>query len=264
MTSTGPGDPRMSFGAAAAEYDRIRPRYPKAVFDTLFALLPEPPEVVEVGPGTGQATRDLLAGGAAVHAVEINPAMAAALRENLPTDRLAISIGDFEELDLGERSADAVFSATAYHWIAPAAQLDRPAELLRPCGILAVVDLIQVASPADRGFFAAAQPIYTRYGQGHTGPPAPLRADVDPPIRGALVADNRFGDVVTHRYDWDQNYSAADYRTLMTSYSTTQMMAEADRAGLLADMETFIDAEFDGQVTRPLVVALTTARRMLR
>ena len=252
-------DPRLSFNAAAAVYDEIRPSYPAGMFDALFALLPPQPSIVEIGPGTGQATKDLLARGAVVHAIEIGPAMAAKLSAKLPSDRLDVRVGDFEEMDIAAESADAVFSATAYHWISPRARLDRPADVLRPGGIVAIVDLVQVSSPADRGFFAAAQPIYERYGQGHSGPRAPARDDVEPAIGLALAGDPRFGDVAVRRYDWDQTYSATDYRKLMLSYSGTQMMDGGDRAGLLDDIEAFINERFDGYVTRPLVVTLTTA-----
>jgi SAM-dependent methyltransferase len=252
-------DPRLSFNAAIDVYDEIRPSYPVEMFDALFALLPPQPSILEIGPGTGQATKDLLARGAVVHAIEIGPAMAAKLRVNLPSDRLDVSVGDFEEVDIAAESTDAVFSATAYHWVSPSARLDRPAAVLRPGGIVAIVDLVQVSSPADRGFFAAAQPIYERYGQGHSGPPAPARDDVEPAIRMALTGDPRFGDVAVRRYDWDQTYSAADYRKLMLSYSGTQMMDGGDRVGLLDDIEGFINEGFDGYLTRPLVVALTTA-----
>ena len=121
------------------------------------------------------------------------------------------------------------------------------------------MDLIQVASPVDGGFFAAAQPICERYGERHTGPPAPTREDVDPAIRQRLADDGRFQQVTVRQWDWDQTYSAAGYRKLMLSYSGTQMMAEADRFGLLDDMESFIIEKFEDQVTRPLVAALTTA-----
>ena len=124
---------------------------------------------------------------------------------------------------------------------------------------MAIVDLIQVESSNDAGFFAAAQPIYERYGQGHIGPPAPTRGTVDPAIRAALEADRRFDSVVVRHYDWDQTYNASDYRNLMLSYSGTQMMEESDRAGLLDEMESFIRSDFGGVVTRPLVVTLTTA-----
>lgn len=254
-----PNDIRLSFNEAAEVYDKVRPGYPTDLFDVLFHLVPPEPQIVEVGPGTGQATKDLLARGASVHAVEIGPAMAAKLRANLPSERLHVSIGDFEALDIEPASADALFSATAYHWISPSAQTDRPARILRPGGVIAIVDVIQVDSPDDLGFFAAAQPIYERHGQGHTGPPAPARTEVDPPIRGALQADPRFEDVTLSGYDWNQIYSASEYRQLMLSYSGTQMMNEPDRLGLLEDIESLIQQDFSGAVTRPLVVTLTTA-----
>jgi trans-aconitate methyltransferase len=254
-----PEDTRLSFNEAAETYDEVRPSYPADLFDSLFDLLPLEPEIVEVGPGTGQATKDLLARGASVHAIEVGPAMAAKLRSNLPTNRLRVSIDDFEALNIATASADAVFSATAYHWITPAAQTDRPASILRPSGVIAIVDLIQVDSPSDLGFFAEAQPIYERYGEGHTGLPAPTRDFVDPAIRSTLEADGRFDHVTVRRYVWDQTYSASAYRKQMLSYSGTQMMDEDDRAGLLDDMESFIRRDFAGQITRPLVVTLTTA-----
>lgn len=253
-----PDDIRPSFDEAAGIYDEVRPSYPAELFDALFEALPPQPEIVEVGPGTGQATKDLLARGATVHAIEIGPAMAATLRANLPTDRLRVSVGDFEKLQLPKASADAAFSATAYHWISPASQIDRPATILRPGGVVAIVDLIQVDSPADRGFFAAPQSIYDRYGEGHHGPPAPVRDQVDPAIRAVLESDERFEHVAARRYDWDQTYSASEYRKLMLSYSGTQMMNQVDRIGLLDDMESFIQRRFGGRITRPLVVTLTT------
>ena len=62
----GSKDPRLSFNAVVDLYDEIRPSYPAAMFDALFGLLPRRPRIVEVGPGTGQATKDLLARGAVV------------------------------------------------------------------------------------------------------------------------------------------------------------------------------------------------------
>jgi SAM-dependent methyltransferase len=250
----------MSFDPAVDIYDEIRPSYPAALFDDLFELLPPHPNIVEVGPGTGQATRDLLRRGASVHAIEIGPGMAARLRSNLPSDALRVTVGDFEHVPLPRGSMDAVFSATAYHWISPAAQLDRPAGILEPGGILAIVDLNQVDSPDDDGFFAAVQPVYERYGEGHRGPPAPPRDGVDPAIRHALHSDRRFVDVRLYRYDWNQTYTAAAYRKLMRSYSVTQLMSPEDRERLLDDVETFIHDRFEGQITRPLVVTLTAAR----
>jgi SAM-dependent methyltransferase len=254
--------PRESFDRVPDVYHRIRPGYPPALFDDLFALLPTRPHILEVGPGTGQATRNLLSHGATVHAIELGPGMAAKLRKVISTKGLTITVGNFEEVPVEQFSYDCVFSASAYHWIEPSAQLDRPAGLLKPVGIVAIVDLIQVDSPGDRGFFAAAQPIFERYGQAHIGPPSPQRENVDPAMRVALQRDGRFSEVRVRRYDWDQTYTAAQYRQLMLSDSRRQLMETVARQGLLDEMEAFIRDNFDDRVTRPLVAALTTAARV--
>ncbi len=255
-----PSDKRLSFNEVAEIYDEIRPSYPAAMYDSLFDMLPPAPSILEVGPGTGQATKDLIAGGATVHAVEIGPATAAKLQSNLSSDQLTVTVADFEHATFTPASFDAVFSATAYHWISPPAQVDRPAEILKPGGLIGVVDLIQVTS-SDTDFFDAAQPIYDKYGQTHQGPPPPTRNRAEPAIRTLFESDDRFVDVAVRRWDWDQVYSAASYRKLMLSYSGTQMMPTEDRIGLLDEIETFINQRFDGQITRPLVATLTTARR---
>jgi SAM-dependent methyltransferase len=250
---------RETFDAVPDVYERVRPRYPAAMFADLFALLPAHPHVLEVGPGTGKATRDLLDFGATVHAIEIGPAMAEKLRDVVPSRSLTVTVGNFEDVPVDERHYDCVFSATAYHWIAPTAQLERPAALLKPRGLVAIVDLIQVDSPNDHGFFAAAQQIYERYSEGHTGPPAPRREEVEGPIRAELEADDRFEHVGVRRYDWDQTYTASQYRELMVSYSPTLLMEPRARQGLLDDMEAFVKEHFASRVVRPLVAALTTA-----
>ncbi len=254
-------DPRRTFDGVAETYHASRPGYPPALFDDLLAALPSDPLILEVGPGTGQATRDLLARGARVHAVELGPALAAVLRRELPSERLSIEVGDFERVPSDEAAFDAVFSASAYHWIDTELQRDRPAQLLVPGGMLVVVGIVQVDTPEDRGFFAAAQPIYLRHGLPHEGPPAPSRADVDPELRAALAVDPRFGDVRVHRYDWDHTYTAAAFRRLQETQSGTQLLPPDARESLLDELEAFARDEFDDQVTRPLVATLTLARR---
>ena len=150
MVKVRPDDIRLSFNEAPEIYDKVRPSYPTDLFDALFQMLPSQPEIVEVGPGTGQATKDLLARGASVLAIEIGPATAARLRSNLPSDRLRVAVGDFEVMEIAAGEADAMFSATAYHWISREAQTDRPAAILRPGGLVAIVDFRCILDNAQR------------------------------------------------------------------------------------------------------------------
>ena len=157
---------RLGFDAVPEIYDRIRPTYPSALFDELFALLPPEPRIVEVGPGTGQATADLLKRGAVVTAVEIGYDLASFLARKLGADdRLKVIRSSFEDAPLSLAAYDAVVSATAYHWVQPPARLEKPAAVLKPHGRLAVIDTNQVASPVDRGYFERVRPIYEKHGQ---------------------------------------------------------------------------------------------------
>src|SRR6266704_1401056 len=51
-----------SFGAAGADYDKYRPRYPDQLVDDVVAVLPGR-HVLEVGAGTGIATAAFVGGG---------------------------------------------------------------------------------------------------------------------------------------------------------------------------------------------------------
>lgn len=262
MAPEPPRDIRLTFDGQVDVYERVRPQYPALLFDELFSWLPDAPAMIEVGPGTGQATGDLLARRALVTAVELGPRLASRLRQKfVDVPLLDVVVGDFEHVPLPAASFDCVFSASAYHWIAPAAQVDRPAELLRPGGVLAILELVQVDSDTDQGFFDAAQAIYEKYGEGRGDEDVPPpRPEATARMLTPLQDDERFTDVTSLLYDWDQTYTSAQYRQLMQSYSATQMMEPGARDGLLREMKAFIDEHFGGTVTRPLVVAFVLAR----
>ena len=71
----------LVFGEVAHDYDRVRPGYPAQLFDDVlaFARLEDGGPVLDIGAGTGRAALALAARGAAVTALEPDPAMAAVL-----------------------------------------------------------------------------------------------------------------------------------------------------------------------------------------
>ena len=72
----------LVFGEIADEYDRARPSYPDELFDAVMAYgsLRTGDAALEIGAGTGKATRGFSARGLAVHALEPSPGMARVLR----------------------------------------------------------------------------------------------------------------------------------------------------------------------------------------
>ena len=68
--------------------------------EIISTAAPRPGEhFVEIGPGRGALTGPLLAAGAVVHAVEIDPALAQGLRESFPDERLTVHQADALEFD---------------------------------------------------------------------------------------------------------------------------------------------------------------------
>lgn len=251
---------RNGFDEVAELYDRVRPGYPDGLFDELAAALPPSPLVVEVGPGTGQATKGLVARGARVTAVELGPRLAAALARNLPT--VDVVIGPFENVDLAPGTFDAVVAASSYHWVPPEVRMSRPAALLRPGGHLALIALNQVASPADRGFFDEVHDVFSRYGLPGTHEPVPTHEDLVPQFVDEIVAWPEFEEPSIHCYRWDQNYTARAYVELKRTDSNSRAMTDPQaREAMLAEVETLIDSRYGGWIVRPLTASLVLARR---
>ena len=130
----------MSFEARADEYRLARPPYPERLYEILTQRcgLGAGTRVLEIGPGTGQATRELLARGASVVAVEPGVRLAAHLAADLNCDALQIVNDAIETAPLPDGYFDLVTSATAFHWVRPAVTLPRLARALRADGWLAV------------------------------------------------------------------------------------------------------------------------------
>lgn len=261
---------RELFDQAAEYYDEARPRYPAALFDDVLAAVDagSSPHVLEIGPGTGQATRSWIERGCSVVAVELGPRLAARLRENIAgLGPVTVIGGAFEEVELPANSFDVVTAATAIHWIDPQVRYRTPYGLLRENGVLAIIEVIQVSGTGDPDFFELSHPIYAKYRQAERdqpAAPAPAAASVAPRELAAIEASGLFGLIQVSRYPWDQTYTTERYALLLRTYSDMLAMPIEAREGLIREICELIDERFGGQVVRPLVVTLTVARKVPR
>jgi SAM-dependent methyltransferase len=142
------------FDQVADEYDRHRPTYPDALLDHAceIAALGAGDRVLEIGCGTGQLTRNLLARGLRVSAIEPGDQLIALARQNLE------DIGDvelvharLEDALLPRERFHAVFSASAMHWVDPDLGWQKAADALVPGGTLALVQYFGLNEPRSTG-----------------------------------------------------------------------------------------------------------------
>ncbi|MBB6625801.1 class I SAM-dependent methyltransferase [Nocardioides sp. KIGAM211] len=126
----------LSFGSVAATYERFRPGYPDALVDAVLAYAGRPVRTaLEVGAGTGKATRAFAARGIHVTATDPDAAMLAELRRHVPPSVTTLRAA-FEDLPLTERR-DLVLAAASLHWTEPLGRWERMAALLHPEGTVA-------------------------------------------------------------------------------------------------------------------------------
>jgi len=242
---------RTTFSEAAELYDRMRPGYPRAVFEELaeFGRLGPGSRVLEIGCGTGQATLPLAQRGYRVTAVELGAELAAIARRKLASfPGVEVVVSAFEdwpapwsEAERGpapwseaERGStpwseaergllpadpfDAVVSATAFHWL-------DPADPSTPPGLR-----LQNASEIPRD-----------------------SAELD--------QSGLFERVVFHRYEWTETYSASAYRDLLLTYSGHRALESDRREHLLACITELIEGRYGGSITKCYLTELRLAHR---
>ncbi|MDG4810184.1 class I SAM-dependent methyltransferase [Micromonospora sp. WMMD1120] len=252
MTRADREELRTTFGEDAELYDRCRPSYPPPLFTDLATLAGLGPHarVLEIGCGTGQATLPLARLGCAVVAMDLSPDMVAVARRNLAQfPNVTVVTSAFEDWRPTGEPFDAVLSATAFHWLDPDVRMIRAADLLRPGGALAIVSTHHIAGGTD-AFFADAQRCYERFDPS-TPPGMRLTTDDETADETAeFERSARFGPVEFRRYEWQQTYTADEYRNLLMTYSGHRALAHQARDGLFACITHLIENVYDGEITK--------------
>ena len=262
MTEEDRGRLRATFDQAAELYDRARPRYPAAMFEDLAGLagIGPGPRVLEIGPGTGQATLPLAERGCRVVAVELGADLAAVARRHLARfPAVEVVTAAFEGWPLPSEPFDLVLAASAFHWVDPAVRVVKAADALRPGGTLATVATHHVAG-GDEAFFAEVQRCYVRWDPATPADGTPLRAAADiPSSSDELDRSGRFGPATLRRHEWELSYTTASYVDLLLTYSGHRALDPPAQAGLLDCIATLIDTGYGGRITKRYLAELRIA-----
>lgn len=252
---------RSIFDEDAELYTRARPGYPDALFAALGELagLGAGARVVEIGPGTGQATLPLVDRGAHVVAVELGANLAAALRERTAGQPVEVVEAPFERWAAPSDSADLVTSFTAWHWLDPTVRAERVAAVLRPGGALATVTTEHVLG-GTAGFFADVQECYERWDPA-TPPGLRLQhAEAIAPFTDEIDGSPLFQPAVRRRFRADVTYDAGGYLDLLSTYSGHRALRPDLRRGLFDCIGGLIESRYGGTVTKAYLYELRVAR----
>ncbi|MEV1026375.1 class I SAM-dependent methyltransferase [Streptomyces sp. NPDC050264] len=246
-----------SFGTDPARYDRSRPRYPGALVRRIAASAPGP-ELLDVGCGTGIASRQFREAGCTVLGVDVDARMAAFARDQGCT----VEVAAFETWDAAGRTFDAVVAGQTWHWIDPAAGAAKAAGVLRPGGRLAL--FWNVYRPAPD--LAEA----LREAHERALPDAPRNPWARPALDGyaaifAKVADGLraaggFDGPEEWRFDWEHRYTRDEWLEHVRTTGDAAHRTPERTADLLARTGAVID-DAGGAFTMPYTAVVVTAAR---
>ena len=141
---------RLSFETVADAYERARPGYAPAAVEWIAERLPFG-RVLDLAAGTGKLTRQLVARGADVVAVEPGEEMRAVLARVVPG--VEVLAGSAEAIPLPDESVDTVTVAQAFHWFRAEEALAEIHRVLRPGGLLLSLDFDRPLNPVVRGVY---------------------------------------------------------------------------------------------------------------
>ena len=249
------------FDQQAEAYDRFRPAYPDAVIDELLGPVPAGLEVLDVGCGTGIASRQIAQRGAKVLGVELGPRMAEIARGH----GVDVEIAAFEGWDAAGRTFDRVISAQAWHWLDLPVATAKAASVLRPGGTLGLIwnagcPPDDLADALEGVYESVVPPGGHRLFRGYAADRlSDFKAGLDAEIH-AVSAVPDFGAPIQKWFPWTRAYQRDEWLGQLVSRSDHAALEPAVRDRLFEAIGSAIDDQGGSFVMNFETVLIAAAR----
>jgi len=227
-------DYRRVFDAIPDAFDKYRPRYCEALFSdlTAYAGLGPGTSVLELGPGTGQATEPILKTGCDYLAIELGEHLAAKMQENFGSyPNFRIVNDDFVTHDFGGARFDAVCSASAIQWIPEDVAFPKVLSLLKPGGVLAMMYTLSDYRAANGPLYEEIQKVYRE----HFRPESEYK-DMHPPFSCEHATAYGFIDLEKREFHGRRVFSAEEYAAFCGTHSDHIVIPEPYKSKFFAGL----------------------------
>jgi SAM-dependent methyltransferase len=254
---------RFAFDEIANVYRAARPDYPEALIEDVvsYADLKRSDKILEVGCGTGQATKSFAKRGFTIVAMDPGAEMLRGAGEVL---------ADFCNVEFLETTFEAwpatqgefrlIVAAQSWRWVSAEVRFVKAAEALSSEGSLAIFGHVPVGLPAP--LLARFKEIYLRH-TGKWDPPPEAWYLPNGPFKGWFDESGMFGRVTHKSYPWKWRHTTSSYLDFLRTKSEHRMLEPAKREEMLGELAKAID-DGGGRLTVDYETHLYIARRLNR
>jgi SAM-dependent methyltransferase len=239
-----------SFETVVDEYDEGRPHYPAGVFDALGSL--RGLVVLDVGAGTGIATRQLLERGANV--VAVDPGIQLLTRAIHRTPALDAIAADGAAMPFAEATFDLACFAQSWHWLNPATRCAEVHRVLRTNG--------RWAAWWSHARADASAWFDTYWSHVEAACPGTNRRQRDTDWGESIAVSGLFDVSPLTVVPWVRTLTVDAWLTDQSSHSYVAHLPDEERAQLMNQLRsTLLDAFPDGHMSVPYETYLWVAQR---
>ncbi len=229
---------RLIFDTIPEEFDRWRPRYCPEAFAALaeYAELGPDKRVLEIGPGTGQATEPVLDTGCQYLGVELGEHLATVMRRKFGNrPNFSLIRDDFVTCDVGEEQFDLIYSAATIQWIPEAIAFPRVLSLLKPGGVLAMMKTRADYRTPNPALYDQIQAAYAAYFHPTEVYQGGFRYD--------HAVDYGFVAFEKREFHSSRVFTADEFVAMSGTHCDHLALTEADKRGLFGGMrQAILDA----------------------
>lgn len=249
---------KLLFNEVVEDYAAARPDYPAALLEDAIQIagLTEQSRILEVGCGTGQGSKLFVEAGQDVTAIEIGDKLCAYVQKRFaekPNFRVVHQ--NFEEF-VTETRYDLVFSASAFHWIAPEIGYPKAQLLLKEGGYLLLAWNSRSERKSEEPVFQAINAVYERL-----FPPRDASIHKQEERLRQIRESGCFTEPLCYHYPYERKMTTEGYIQLLGTYSDHIALESDIRTVLFNEIRKIINA-YGGEVVVPYEVQAYFAQRL--
>lgn len=232
---------RLSFNNDEKNYDSIRPDYPEELFNDIFNYchINTSSKCLEIGIGTGQATKPVITKGCSVTAIELGEKLSHFVADKYKDyNNFQVINDDFMNTQFSSAVFDLIYCATAFHWL-PDEAYEKVRDLLAPNGTIALFWNHPYPNRENDKSNLINRKVYQKYRPSRDKLKEFSKADCD------KIADKLkmygFKDIECKLYHRVRTLSSDDYIRLLNTYSDHIAMPDDVKKAFENEMKSELD-----------------------